>query len=155
MIHKKEKSGISCKETDSSRSVMSVTNKMKPRNEKKNPASVLGISLLVMYLLSGLILVLLATFLYRFDLNEETVRIGVMTAYVASGLAGGFLMGKKMQDKKYLWGLLTGIVYFVLLFIISVVSDIVSQEPLTLEAVRILTTFALCAVSGMAGGMIS
>lgn len=128
---------------------------MRPRNEKKNPASVLGVTLIIMYMISGVMLLLLAVLLYYFELSEESVRIGVIVVYVVSGVAGGFLTGKQMQDKKYLWGLVVGGSYFALLFVLSLLVKAGMGETLAFDAVRILTTFVLCGVSGMAGGMIS
>lgn len=134
---------------------MNLLNRIRPRNEKKNPASVMGITLIVMYVVSGLMLLLLAALLYNFELSEATVKIGVIVIYIVSGFTGGFLIGKQMQDKKYLWGLFAGGIYYVLLFVLSMVVKQVMGEALAFEAVRMLTTFILCAVSGMAGGMIS
>lgn len=134
---------------------MNLLNRIRPRNEKKNPASVMGITLIVMYVVSGLMLLLLAALLYNFELSEATVKIGVIVIYIVSGFTGGFLIGKQMQDKKYLWGLFAGGIYYVLLFVLSMVVKQVMGEALAFDAVRMLTTFILCAVSGMAGGMIS
>lgn len=134
---------------------MNLLNRIRPRNEKKNPASVMGITLIVMYVVSGLMLLLLAALLYNFELSEATVKIGVIVIYIVSGFTGGFLIGKQMQDKKYLWGLFAGGIYYVLLFVLSMVVKQVMGEALAFDAVRMLTTLILCAVSGMAGGMIS
>ena len=59
-------------------------NRIKPRNEKKNPIAVTGLTLLVMYAVSGLLLLILSVLLYNFELSEETVRIGVIVIYIAS-----------------------------------------------------------------------
>lgn len=134
---------------------MKLGSRIRPRNEKKNPATVLGITLIVMYLISGVMLLLLAVLLYYLELSEQTIRIGVIVVYVVSGVAGGFLIGKQMKDKKYLWGLIAGGSYFALLFVLSLLVKSGMSETLAFDAVRILTTFVLCAVSGMAGGMIS
>ncbi len=134
---------------------MNLGNKIKPRNEKKNPAAVVGITLAVMYVISGVLLLLLAVLLYNFELSEATVRIGVVVIYIASGFTGGFLIGKQMQDKKYIWGLLAGGMYFILLFVLSLLVKAGMSETVFFEPVRILTTLVLCGVSGMAGGMIS
>lgn len=134
---------------------MNFLNRVKPRNEKKNPVSVLGITLIVMYLISGLLLLILSALLFQFELSEEVVKIGVIVIYIASGFAGGFLIGKQMQDKKYLWGLTAGGIYFVLLFILSLLVKQGTGEAIALEPMRMFTTLLLCAVSGMAGGMLS
>lgn len=134
---------------------MNLLNRVKPRNEKKNPAAVMGITLIVMYVISGMLLLLLALLLYNLELSEATIKIGVIAIYIISGFAGGFLIGKQMQDKKYLWGLFAGGIYFLLLFVLSLLVKQGMGEILAFDAVRILTTLVLCAVSGMAGGMIS
>ena len=115
----------------------------------------MGITLLLMYAISGAMLLLLAFLLYNFELSEESVRIGVIVIYIVSGLAGGFLIGRWMQDKKYLWGLMAGGIYYILLFALSIAVKQGMGEPLSFDAVRMLTTLVLCAVSSMAGGMIS
>ena len=134
---------------------MNLMTRLKPRNEKKNPASVLVVTLMVMYLISGLLLLLLALLLYQMELSEMVVKTGVITIYIIAGFCGGFLIGRQMQDKKYLWGLLTGGTYFVVLFLLSFLVKQGMDEVLALEPLRMFTTFLLCAVSGMAGGMLS
>jgi len=130
-------------------------NRMKARNEKKNGISVMGVALLIMYLISGILLLLLATLLYHFELSEGTVKVGIVAIYIISGFLGGFFIGKQMQDKKYLWGLLTGGIYFLLLFLLSFFIEKGTGGEITFDAIRILTTMVLCGVSSMAGGMIS
>ena len=115
----------------------------------------MGLTLLVMYAVSGLLLLILSLLLYNFELSEETVRIGVIVIYIASGFAGGFLIGRWMQDKKYLWGLATGGAYYVLLFVLSLAVKMSMGDAVAPDVVRMLTTLVLCAVSSMAGGMIS
>ena len=134
---------------------MNFLNRMKARNERKNPVAVIGATLIAMYVISGVLLLLLAALLYSMELSEATVKIGVIATYIIAGFVGGFFMGKQMQDKKYLWGLLVGGIYFVLLFVMSFAVKTGMDETMALEPVRLLTTLLLCAVSGMAGGMLS
>ena len=134
---------------------MNLGNRINARNEKKSPAVALGMTLAMMYVVSAVLLLALSALLYNFELSEATVKIGVVAIYILSGFVGGFLMGRQMQDKKYLWGIVVGVIYFALLFALSLVMKVGAGEELTMEFVRILTTLLLCAVSGMAGGMIS
>ncbi len=134
---------------------MNVMNKMKPRNEKKNPIMALSLTVTVMYLISAVLLLVLAFLLYQMELTEEMVKIGIIIVYLISGFAGGFLIGKQMQDKRYLWGLLAGIIYYVLLFLFSILAKQGMAEEMAIDLIRMITTLLLCAVSGMAGGMLS
>lgn len=130
---------------------MKFANKIKSRNEKANPAILLLATMFVMYIISGLLLLLLAFLLYQLELDETAVKIAIIFIYIAAGMTGGILIGKKMKDRKFLWGLLAGGCYFLLLFIISAMV----KQGFTMDPVKVITTFILCAASGMAGGMVS
>lgn len=130
---------------------MNIQSKMKPRDAKSSPATAVVASVLVMFLLSCLFLLLLAALLYKFDLSESAVKVGVVVIYVISGVIGGFLMGKIMKTQKFLWGFAAGAIYFCILFFISMLV----RQGISMEFSKVATTFILCAASGMAGGMIS
>ena len=134
---------------------MNLGNRIKARNEKRSPMVTMGVTIAIMYAISGVMLLLLAFLLYNVELSEESVRIGVIVIYIASGGTGGFLIGRWMQDKKYLWGLMAGGLYYMLLFVLSIAVKQGMGESLAFDAIRMLTTLVLCAVSSMAGGMIS
>jgi putative membrane protein (TIGR04086 family) len=134
---------------------MKMNQRLKARNEKTNPCVMLSVILAVMFVISGILLLLLAWGLYQMDLSEAVVKIGVVAIYIIACFTGGFLLGRWIQDKKYLWGLLTGALYFVLLFVVSILLKKGMGEVLMEEPMRVLTTFALCTVSAMAGGMFS
>lgn len=130
---------------------MNLNNKMKSRDAKSNPAVAVFTAVFVMFIISGLLLLLLALLLYKMELSESVVKIGIIVIYVLSGVAGGFLMGKIMREQKFLWGLAAGAIYFILLFLISALV----KGGFDMELTKVITTMILCGASGMAGGMIS
>ena len=67
---------------------MNFLNRGKSRNERKNPGTVIGITLIGMYLISGLLLLFLAALLYTMELSEATVKIGVIATYIIAGFLG-------------------------------------------------------------------
>ncbi|MBQ7360311.1 MAG: TIGR04086 family membrane protein [Lachnospiraceae bacterium] len=108
---------------------------------------VLGVS----YVVSALMLVVIAAAVYKFGVSEKVVAIGIVLVYIVSCLVGGLLMGKLMKTRKFLWGLLLGVMYFVALFILTgIVGRGFSQI-----ASDVGTTLFLCLGSGMLGGMLS
>ncbi len=125
--------------------------KLKARDAKENPAKVLAVVLFIMFIISGLLLLLLALLLYRLELSEAVVKVAVIIIYIVTGMSGGILMGKKIKDKKFLWGFLAGTVYFGILFVIS----LAVKGGTGIEPVKMVTTWVLCACAGTAGGMIS
>lgn len=130
---------------------MSLQNKLKSRNEKENPAIAVMAALLIMYIISGILLLLLAFMLFKMELGEMFVKAAVIVIYVVTGLIGGFFVGKRLKDRKFLWGLLTGSIYFIILVIFSAIL----KQGFQIEMDKVLTTWILCGASGMAGGMIS
>lgn len=108
-------------------------------------------SLIASYAVTGILLVVLAMLLYRFELNEKIVSAAIVGIYVISTLIGGFIIGKLMKVRRFLWGMGLGILYFALLLLIT----LGVYHTLNGNSTNLLTTFILCAGGGMAGGMIS
>ena len=89
-------------------------------------------SLLASYIVTGILLLVLTFFMYKFELNEKIVSAAIV-------------------GKRYLWGMVLGIVYFVLLLLIT----LGVYRTLNGDSVSIVTSLILCAGGGMTGGMIS
>ena len=106
-------------------------------------------ALLVSYLLTGGLPLLLAGLLYRFRLDEGKIQIGIILIYIVSCFAGGFLAGKMMKSRKFLWGVLLGLLYFLIMTLVSLAVNRGLQDGTT----SYFTTFLLCMGGGMLGGM--
>ena len=108
-------------------------------------------ALLGAYVMTGILLLILTVLLYKAGLSEENINAGIILTYVISTFSGGFVIGKLAGVKKFLWGLLLGIMYFVLLLLIS----LGIYHSLQSDMMNLVTTFLLCAGGGMLGGMVS
>lgn len=120
-------------------------------SEGKIPVVFLLKSLLLSYILTAALLLLLAFFLYKPGLTESIVSIAIIGIYVLSTFFAGFITGKKMRTKKYIWGFLMGGAYFLVLLLISLFVN----RSLGDFGNSFLTTLALCTGGGMMGGMVS
>ncbi len=107
--------------------------------------------LLAAYVFSVGLLLLLAFLLYKFHLSEEIVTAAVVAIYIISTFMSGFLAGKRIGHQKYLWGLLIGAAYFIVLVIVS----FCMKQSLGQMGQSTLMTMFLCLASGMLGGMVS
>lgn len=123
------------------------------KEENKNVQMIVRCSkvLVAAYALTAVLLLLLAFGVYKMGIPEKVVAIAIVLIYILSCLLAGFLIGKVQRNKKFLWGLLMGSVYFVVLLILTGimnkgVSEIASDAG---------TTLFICLGSGMLGGMIS
>lgn len=94
---------------------------------------------------------MLALLLYRFQLGEQTVSAGIIVIYILATLLAGFMTGKKMKNKKFIWGLFMGAIYFIVLVLVTLLIN----HSLKDVAGNFLTTLLICVGSGMLGGMIS
>ena len=108
-------------------------------------------TLLIMYILTGVALFVLAFLLYKMELTENIVTIGITAIYVVSGLLGGIIIGKRMKTRRFLWGIIMGAAYFLVLLIGSALLN----RGLTSDMLHIGLTQVMCMGAGMIGGMVS
>ena len=107
--------------------------------------------LLFSYIITAFILLLLSFLMLKFDLPSLVISGGINLAYIMSNFLAGFYVGKKAELRKFVWGIVMGVMYFVVLLLISLVMNRVSPIPLG----GLLTVLIMCGLSGMLGGMIS
>ena len=108
-------------------------------------------NLLLSYVVTGLMLLVLSLLMLKMDVSNKILSGGITVTYILSTFLGGFLFGKSASQKRFLWGLLIGALYFVILFLISVLTGSV----MGMAASRVLTVMLLCIFGGMLGGMLS
>ena len=108
-------------------------------------------ALLVSYIFTGIFLVLLAFLLYQFRLGEKQVGMAVNVIYVVTCIIGGFAAGKGIRQRRFFWGLLSGLLYFLILLGMS----FAMQKGLKGDMADIVKVLAMCAAGGMLGGMLS
>lgn len=106
--------------------------------------------LLAAYIITGIILAVLAFLLWKSSPPSELISGGILFAYVISCFAGGLLLGKRAGKRKYLWGILFGVIYFAVILVMSLCFNGIVGEPIK----NAVTVFALCCAGGMFGGML-
>ncbi len=107
-------------------------------------------ALLAAYIVTGGLLLLLALLLYKLRLSESVINLSITAIYLIACFLTGFLMGKMMKTRKYLWGAAGGLLYFALLALISL-----AARQGSAEASSFITTLLLCTAGGTLGGMLS
>ena len=108
-------------------------------------------TLIIPFLVTLLLLTGLTFLLYKFRLGESQITVGIYAIYIVSCFLAGVLAGKAMKSRRFLWGLLTGLLYFIFLFGISALQE----QGISTDWSRILLILGICAGSAMAGGMVS
>lgn len=120
-------------------------------NTIKREAPLWLITLLGAYIVTGILLLLLAFLVYQFQFGETAVEVGIIVVYIFVNFLAGFFIGKKKKVKKFLAGLAIGVAYFLVLVIISLICNQGLQD----FAGNFFTTLAICAGAGTIGGMLS
>lgn len=123
----------------------------KKKAVQESPALIILKNLLISYIATAFLLALLALLLYKMGLSEQVVSIAIIAIYVAATLLGGLLTGKKIKKSRFLWGLVIGVTYFLVLLLASLLFNRASFQ----FDQKLLTTLVLCAAGGMLGGMFS
>lgn len=103
------------------------------------------------YIITAFMLLILSLLMLKLNLPTIVTSVGTNLAYIASSLLSGFYVGKKVEQKKFIWGLLMGVIYFVILMLVSLIMNQSSPLPLG----NMFTVLVICGLSGMLGGMLS
>ena len=120
-------------------------------NAKRFPIFTILKVLIASYLVTVIILAILALLMFKMDIGESMVELGIAAAYVISCFLGGFLMGKLQKRRKFVWGMLAGGLYYGTLFVVSMV---MKEKEVPVYG-NILASFIMCIAGGMLGGMLS
>ncbi len=108
-------------------------------------------SLIAAYIITGILLLFTALLLYMLEPKQSLVSAGILLIYVLSSFLGGLLAGKGVGSQKFLWGLLTGAMYFAMLLLASWMFG----GGIHSDIGEIATTLLLCLGGGMIGGMLA
>lgn len=101
-------------------------------------------------LATAVLLLLSAVLLEKLGLTESQARYIIYAVYLVTAMAAGMIAGKWQREKKFMWGALAGIVWFVLVLVISLCFG---GAPLDTGQ---LFPAAVCMVGGgMLGGMLA
>lgn len=117
---------------------------------KKNIVVQVAKGIVLAYLISGICLLFLAFLMFQWDVSEGVVRGGIIFAYVFSCFLSGMVVSAHHEGRKYLWGLAMGLLYYVILFAVSMIVNraVFTQIP------GVFPALFLCGFGGMLGGML-
>ena len=108
-------------------------------------------SLLASYIATMIMLMILTLFVYKLEIGERVVSAGIVSIYILSTMVGGLLIGKMAQTRRFIWGIGLGMVYFLLLLLIT----LGVYRTINSDMANMITTWILCIGGGMIGGMLS
>lgn len=108
-------------------------------------------TLLISYILTALLLGGLTLLMYRAKLGASEAAWGVKVIYLLTCAVGGYLTGRRVGSRRLLWGLLSGVLYFVVLAIVSLLMGAGFQG----EGRQIMTVLVACLAGSAVGAFLS
>ena len=119
---------------------------------KKNPVIMLLVkAVLLSFIVSAILLLITSALMLGSNMSASFVGVFVIAIYIISNFLSGLIMGKGMEQRKFLWGIVSGLMYFVVIFVLSIF--VMSTKDFSLMAT--IRTLLICTISGMVGGMVS
>lgn len=103
------------------------------------------------YIITAILLLITAFAMYKLGIGETTINLLIIIIHVLASFTGGFLAGKMVKEKKYIWGLALGAAYVLIIGIVSFIMN----GTINFSAAASLTNIILCLAGGMLGGMLS
>lgn len=107
--------------------------------------------LIITYVITGLLMVLSALLMLKFNLSGEPTRLFVMIIYGITTIVGGCIYGKLQEKRRLLSGAFMGLMYFVILVIVSLIVNKGFTDGLQENIISMI----ICVAGGSIGGIIS
>lgn len=108
-------------------------------------------TLVISYVVTGVLLLLLSLCMLKMNVSSGIVTIGIIVIYIVSTFGGGFLLAKREKTRRLMWGALFGLIYFMVLFVMSVIIN----KGLSMDYAACIRGFFVCLAAGAVGGFLS
>lgn len=108
-------------------------------------------SICITYIVSFIILIICGLIMFYGHVEDKGVSVMIIITYFVSNLMGGICIGKSVDSRRFLWGLIVGILYFAILCCLSIVGKGIENAFSSSMVIGLFT----CMFGGMIGGMLS
>ena len=108
-------------------------------------------SLIIAYIVTGVLLLLAALLMQKIGLNDNQVRLFVILIYGVSNIVSGFIFGKMRKNRRLLNGIIIGVAYFAMLVLISAIIN----KGFENELGKNIISLVICILGGAIGGIMS
>lgn len=106
---------------------------------------------LIEMIVSAVLLAAVSFIVLRMTPSFAITKVMILAIYGISTFIGGYIIGKVMTKQKFIWGAVSGVVYFAIIALIA----LVVKGGIDTGTVGIISGFVVSVVAGTIGGMIS
>jgi putative membrane protein (TIGR04086 family) len=106
-------------------------------------------SILIGYIITILCVLILSFIVYKYDLADTQINIGRIVIIILSTIIIGYLVGKSIGNNKWMFGAISGVIYFVIFVVASIIinkNNVISGDAISL--------FFMCLGGSTLGGML-
>lgn len=102
------------------------------------------------YVITVIAMLVLAWCLYKFRVSDNVISIVIYVIYGAASFVGGFILAKRMQHNRLMWGALYGFIYFIILSVVAMAIN----RAVTDDIVQLVKGTLICMAGGIIGSII-
>lgn len=106
---------------------------------------------LIEMIVSAVLLAAVSFIVLRMTPSFAITKVMILAIYGISAFIGGYIIGKVMTKQKFIWGAVSGVIYFAIIALIA----LVVKGGIDTGTVGIISGFVVSVVAGTIGGMIS
>ena len=106
---------------------------------------------LIEMIVSAVLLAAVSFIVLRMTPSFAITKVMILAIYGISTFIGGYIIGKVMTKQKFIWGAVSGVIYFAIIAVIA----LVVKGGIDTGTVGIISGFVVSVVAGTIGGMIS
>lgn len=106
---------------------------------------------LIQMLISVVLLAVSAFVVLKISPSDTVIRVIILAIYAISTFVGGFILGKVMDRRKFLWGMTAGAVYIGIILLVA----FTVKGSLNAGTISVASGIITALASGTIGGMLS
>lgn len=110
------------------------------------------VKILLVEVIVSIILLFVAAFVtLKMSPSDQVISYIVIAIYAISAFVGGFIAGKTMERQKFIWGLIAGICYVAIIFVVAMAV----KGNINSGSIGLFKMIIPSLAAGMLGGMFS
>jgi len=107
-------------------------------------------AILISYIVSAILLVVLAFIMYKTGLGKTQVEIGVKVIYTISSFAAGLVIALKEKRRRLFWGMAMGVAYMMIIIVVSLIVN----KGILVNIIDIAINLGICIIGGGLGALL-
>ncbi len=106
---------------------------------------------LIQMIISVVLVAAAAFVVLKISPSAAVIKVIILAIYGISSFIGGFILGKVMEKKKFLWGMAAGAIYFSIIILVA----LIIKGNINAGTIGISSGIIVSLATGTIGGMLS